>query len=61
VTPLGSREGLIEWVENSKPLFQIVNNWQQFATERATALTAEQGKPLFIQPCQVWGRATWYL
>lgn len=46
MTPLGPKEGLIQWVENSKPLFQIVNGWQQCATERAAALAAEQGRVL---------------
>lgn len=28
VTPLGSRSGLIEWVEGATPMFQVYRKWQ---------------------------------
>ena len=46
VTPLGPRVGLIEWVENTRPLFQIVNSCQKQAADRAALARPEQGKSL---------------
>ena len=44
VTPLGPRVGLIEWMENTRPLFQIVNSCQKLTAERAACVRPEQGK-----------------
>ena len=44
VTPLGPRVGLIEWMENTRPLFQIVNSCQKHAADRAACARPEQGK-----------------
>ena len=46
VTPLGPRVGLIEWVQDSVPLFQLFTDWQKGAADRDAAAKAEQGARL---------------
>lgn len=39
VTPLGSRSGLIQWVQGSTPLFSLYKKWQQREAIAATLKT----------------------
>lgn len=52
VTPLGPRMGLIEWVQHTKPLYQIVNSWQKFAAERAALSAGDQGSLVSLPKCR---------
>ena len=42
VTPLGSRSGLIQWVDGAVPLFGLYKRWQQ----REAVLQAQKVRPL---------------
>lgn len=46
VTPLGSRSGLIQWVEGCTPLFGLYKRWQQ--REAMTAAMKQQVNDLYF-------------
>lgn len=50
VTPLGTRSGLIQWVDGATPLFGLYKRWQQ----REAALQAQKVMALF---CAEWNKA----
>ncbi|VDN02445.1 unnamed protein product [Thelazia callipaeda] len=46
VTPLGSRSGLIEWVEGATPIFQVFRKWQyRNASNNSNQKNCEIGRP----------------
>lgn len=47
VTPLGSRSGLIQWVEGATPIFQVYRKWQlrQAAENNSNQKTNEVERP----------------
>ncbi|XP_047215191.1 serine/threonine-protein kinase SMG1-like [Girardinichthys multiradiatus] len=46
VTPLGTRSGLIQWVDGATPLFGLYKRWQQ----REAVLQAQKAQDSFPQP-----------
>ncbi|MBN3303880.1 SMG1 kinase, partial [Amia calva] len=46
VTPLGTRSGLIQWVDGATPLFGLYKRWQQ----REAVLQAQKAQDSFQQP-----------
>ncbi|KAI1896055.1 hypothetical protein AGOR_G00090860 [Albula goreensis] len=46
VTPLGTRSGLIQWVDGATPLFGLYKRWQQ----REAVLQAQKAQDSFLQP-----------
>ncbi|XP_066497814.1 serine/threonine-protein kinase SMG1 isoform X2 [Hoplias malabaricus] len=46
VTPLGTRSGLIQWVDGATPLFGLYKRWQQ----REAVLQAQKAQDTFQQP-----------
>ncbi|XP_035389717.1 serine/threonine-protein kinase SMG1 [Electrophorus electricus] len=46
VTPLGTRSGLIQWVDGATPLFGLYKRWQQ----REAALQTQKAQDSFQQP-----------
>ncbi|XP_036378986.1 serine/threonine-protein kinase SMG1 [Megalops cyprinoides] len=49
VTPLGTRSGLIQWVDGATPLFGLYKRWQQ----REAVLQAQKAQDSFQQPQNV--------
>uniref|UniRef100_A0A915PYZ3 non-specific serine/threonine protein kinase n=1 Tax=Setaria digitata TaxID=48799 RepID=A0A915PYZ3_9BILA len=50
VTPLGSRSGLIEWVEGATPIFQVYRKWQlRQAAENVSNQEVERPSGLFFK------------
>ena len=49
VTPISHRAGLIEWIENVKPLYEIYTDWKRMSDDRQRLLEEDQGNPVIFQ------------
>jgi len=56
ITPLGNRVGLVQWVQNSVPLFSLFKQWQTRSVEASAAKSARPPDGAAHRPVELYYR-----
>lgn len=57
VAPLGSRVGLVQWVEGTVPIYELFTSWQQHRAQRQRLLAAAAAQQAQAQQAQAQRQA----